>query len=159
MKKPKKFTVLYLSEILAPLIFCAVSIALIIWFYIRNLGLDSEAASQKIELLPVFLLLIFAAFVALYMIRTVAVDEKGLRYRAVGKTIFLSWEDVHYVKITKNANGSFGRGSYIILATFPFASDHTDFRASAEGCIVLRNRRKVIRLIRNYYTDEIINLK
>ena len=159
MKQKEKFTVLYPSEILAPLIFCFVSIALLIWYYIRNLYLDSEAASMRIELVPVIILILFAIFIVLYMFRTIAIDKKGIQYKSFRKEIVLSWDDVHYVKITKNSNGSFGRGSYIILATFPFASEYTDFRANSEGFIVLRNRRRAIKSIQEHYVGEIINLK
>ena len=160
MKQRRKFTVLYPSESLAPLILSVVCVALLIFFYIRNLNIDSEAASIGVELLPAFVFAAFAVFVVLYMLmRTITIDEEGLHYKSLNRAVFLSWNDVHYVKITKNSNGKYGRGSYIVVATYPYASEFTDFRACSDGFIVLRKRRRAIELIQKYYKDEIINLK
>ena len=167
--KPKKYTVLYLSESVFPIFFCVAIIALEFMFYFRLLGggkLDAAeavatgatnvASSSLLDLFPVPFFIAGIVFVVLYMLyRFVILDDNGVTYKDIKKKYFIPWENIRYVKITFNANNVVGRGSYVILSTDAYPLQHTDFRASREDFIVLRYRRSVIKHIKGHYDGEI----
>ena len=156
--KQKRYTSLYLSESLYLVLFFSAIIVVQIVFYIRYIdGTDKVRPSAPTDLLPSAILLCLIVFVILYMFyRFVLFDEKGVRYKDIKKSYFISWSDVHYVKITLNANGKIGRGSYIVIATDSYALQYTDFRASREGFIVLRYRMSALDIIKKHYDGDVI---
>lgn len=156
--KRRVYTSLYLWEILYPILFCVAVIVVQLVFYFRLL--DNTVDVQKsnpLELLSVFVMFGLMIFFVLYMLcRTVTFDENGMRYKYFKKEHFIAWEDVQYVKISLNNYDKIGVGSYIVVATSPYPLQHTDFRASQEGFIVLKYRRSAMSLIEKHYNGEVI---
>lgn len=156
--KRKKYTSLYLSESIYLILFFTAIIVAQIVFYVRYIdGTDKIDPSTPTDLIPSVLFFFLIIFVVLYMLyRFVSFDNNGVCYKSLRKKYFIAWSDVHYVKITLNANGKVGRGSYIVIATDSYALQYTDFRASRDGFIVLRYRISAIDVIRKHYSGDII---
>lgn len=156
--KRRIYTSLYLSEILYPILFCIAVIVVQLMFYFRLL--DRTEVVQKstpLELLPAFVMFLLAIFFVLYMLcRFIVMDENGIRYKYFKKNYFIAWDDVKYVKISLNNNDKVGFGSYLVIATFPYPLQHTDFRASQEGFIVFKYRRSALSVIEKHYLGEVI---
>ncbi len=154
----KKYTTLYLTESIYPIVFLIAMIVLEFVFYFRLLADESQAASTPLELLPIVLFLGGIVFVVLYMLfRFVEFSDEEITYRDLKNKYSLRWEDVQYVKITLNGNNRIGRGSYIVIANSPYTLQHTDFRSSRDGFMVLKYRPSVLSIVKKHYNGEIIH--
>ncbi len=156
--KRKVYTSLYLSEILYPILFCIAVMVVQLMFYFRLMD-DTEKVqeSNSLELMPVFVMFGLMVFFILYMLcRVVIFDEKGISYRYFKKKYYIGWDDVQYVKLSLNNYDKIGLGSYIVISNSPYPAQHTDFRASRDGFIVLKYRRSALSIIKKHYNGEII---
>ena len=158
--KRKIYNSLYLSEILYPILFCVGVIVLQLTFYFRlqnNTQYDEVQKSTPLELLPAFVMFGLMIFFIFYMLlRFVTMDDNGVRYRYFKKNYFIPWADVKYVKVSLNSYDKVGYGSYLVIATDPYPLQHTDFRASTEGFIVLKYRRSAMKFVEKHYNGEVI---
>lgn len=161
MKKPKKYTVLYIFELLYPIVFGLGIVALLLMFYFRLMD-DTEKVqhSSPLELMPAVVMLGAVVFFILYAAcRVVTLDDDGVHYRDLRHKYFLPWEDVKYVKITYNGNDKVGRGSYMVLSSDQYPIQHSDFRASQSDFIVFRYRISALSHISEHYKGEIIRAR
>ena len=158
--KRKIYNTLYIWEILYPILFCVGVIVLQLSFYFRlqdNTQYDEVQKSTPLELFPAFIMFGLIIFFVVYMLlRFVIMDDNGVRYRYLKKDYFIKWEDVKYVKVSLNSYDKVGYGSYLVIATNPYPLQHTDFRASTEGFVVMKYRRSALKLVEKHYTGEII---
>ena len=158
--KRKIYNTLYIWEILYPILFCVGVIVLQLSFYFRlqdNTQYDEVQKSTPLELFPEFIMFGLIIFFVFYMLlRFVIMDDNGVRYRYLKKDYFIKWEDVKYVKVSLNSYDKVGYGSYLVIATNPYPLQHTDFRASTEGFVVMKYRRSALKLVEKHYTGEII---
>ncbi len=155
--KEKKFTSLYLSETITPIIICSLFIILNLVFFFRLLdGAPTINASSLLDLVPIPIFLGVILLVVLYMLcRFITLNDAGVTYKDLKYSYHIPWEEVKYVKITLNSNGKLGRGSYIIIATAQYSLQYTDFRACRDGFIVFRYREPIIDYIKHHYDGEI----
>ncbi len=158
--KSKKYTSLYLYEIIYPVIFCITVITLILYFYFRlQKGSDTVnvAASTPGELFPIPIITLLMLFIILYMgCRWIYFNDEGIKYKDLKNNYFIPWDQVKYVKITLNNWQKVGKGSYIVIATDSYALQYTDFRASRDGFIVLKYRLSALDIIKKHYNGDII---
>lgn len=148
--KPKKYTALYLYEIIYPILFCIAIIAMLIYFYIRlRKGTENVAPSSIVDLIAIPIFIALIAFIILYMYyRFITFNDNGVYYKDLRKSFFIDWKNVNYIKITLNGNQKIGIGSYIVISSDQYTLQYTDFRATREDFIVLRYRRSALNIIK-----------